>query len=99
MSDPDPKAPLNVRIIFYDEDQDLLRQLDAEVRRRKDGGDRTANRMDLIKQRLRAAVQALLLNDLLKTLDREVQRRQQGGDAQASRIGLLQELIAQLPYK
>lgn len=41
-----------VRLIFYEEDRELLNELDAEVLRRKSSGDRGCSRLKVIKERL-----------------------------------------------
>lgn len=52
MSRSDDPRKVNIHLVFYSEDKDLLRELDAEVSRRKSEGDTKFNRNDLIKEKL-----------------------------------------------
>lgn len=56
---PEKKDKDKIQVVFGPDDQDLLRQLDEEVFRRKQAGDKSANRSSLIMERLKAASEAL----------------------------------------
>ncbi len=51
----DEQAPAGtkIQVVFQPEDMDLLRELDDEVHRRKQGRDRSANRSALILEYVR----------------------------------------------
>lgn len=49
----DESGRTKITVVFGPEDQDLLRELDEEVHRRRMAGDRSANRSVLILERLK----------------------------------------------
>lgn len=58
---PEELSPLPrfvANVVFREEKLALLRELDAEVQRRKDAGDRKFNRSELILQLVEASMQA-----------------------------------------